>query len=932
MKTILGKDIRTGEKIRINDKERRSGTYILGATGQGKSLLEANLICQDAEKGYAVIVFDPHGDLIDHVIGLLPEDVLKKTYLLDMTDKDFPFGLNLFSCPDPGDEIERAIAVDRVMHVFEKIWPEVKGVLLEKLLRYVTLTLLEHPECTLVDIRHLLRDDAFRANIVSTLSNAEVKAYWEEEYNTMTPGERRKETMALDNRLATFRSVPFLRNIVGQQHNTIDMRRAIEEHQVLLIRLPMEQMKNSASLVGTILLAQVHAATFSFADLPWDQRPGFSLYIDEFQHFATADFAVLLKEGRKFGVRITVAHQDRRALLPENRSATLGASIIICFRPTPDDALEIAPIFFDSTISLRPERIYPDVIRRLRLHEHREVQDYQRRYVLPLQKSAPKHSDNQDILDSFQDLVYQAVKTENVNEELFEIYVQHMFSHLKLTFDAPHRRQKRLQKDLRLKEYEIAKLTSFLASDQAFELYLTDFYTYYSLYPSEHLIDWYYQPWVPKDHLLSDAKLWGYVLGYRSYVPWKSHSLESVIASLREEAAANDTLRYRDTPEKLIADEKGRIINDWKSSYQQLWASITTIHELNGKYATNEAVRAFHKNVYQTCLTTPLERKGDPVYLHVVGSRTGSISNATRVEELIVHSLPFLYDNAREAAKWLPGAPDGIFNDTFLRPRGKEEMNAFHTVETIWRSIFWQCDGIQKLRRLLADDTAILKAYYARVGWTWQGKPVWEELNNENVDTNVWQALQKEVQRNTLLSSEMNTYEKLIEVRKSELRRKITLLTEERDMFVATLPSIERRIEKDIAAIEEQRTAFCTTVRHILEILIRDPGSLGEKRIPKEGDIKEKLLNLPKRQALARVGGDIEQRPRKYTMQTLDAPQAVRKYELERRLHLIQEQTRAKYCRPRSVVEQAFRYMPMDNSDGEEKHYEDEPPDSWYEE
>src|SRR5258706_926883 len=225
MKTILGKDIRTGEKIRINDKERRSGTYILGDTGQWKSLLEANLICQDAEKGYAVIVFDPHGDLIDHVIGLLPEDVLKKTYLLDMTDKDFPFGLNLFSCSDPGDEIERAIAVDRVMHVFEKIWPEVKGVLLEKLLRYVTLTLLEHPECTLVDIRRLLRDDAFRANIVSTLSNAEVKAYWEEEYNTMTPSERRKETMALDNRLATFRSVPFLRNIVGQQHNTIDIRR-----------------------------------------------------------------------------------------------------------------------------------------------------------------------------------------------------------------------------------------------------------------------------------------------------------------------------------------------------------------------------------------------------------------------------------------------------------------------------------------------------------------------------------------------------------------------------------------------------------------------------------------------------------------------------------------------------------------------------------
>lgn len=320
------------------------------------------------------------------------------------------------------------------------------------------------------------------------------------------------------------------------------------------------------------------------------------------------------------------------------------------------------------------------------------------------------------------------------------------------------------------------------------------------------------------------------------------------------------------------------------------------------------------------------------MYLHVVGSKTGSSSNPTRVEELIVQPLPFLFDNSRVAAKWLPGAPHGIFNDTLLTPRGEEERNAHYTVENIWRSILWQCDEIQKFRLLLADETAILKAYYARGGETWRGKPVWEQLNNEHVDTNVWQALQKEVQRNALLSSEMNTYEKLIEVRKGELCRKITLLTEERDAYVATLPSTEQHIEKDIAAIEEQRTAFRTNVRHILEILIRDPGSLGEKRIPREGDIKEMLLNLPKRQALARVGGDIDQRPRKYTMQTLDAPQAVRKDELERRLHLIREQTRAKYCRPRSEVEQAFGYIPMDNADGEEKLDEDEPPDSWYEE
>ena len=397
------------------------------------------------------------------MISILPEEQLKQTYLLDLTDTAYPFSLNLFSCSDPTDEIERTITLERVMHVFAQVWSETRGVLLEKLLRFVTLTMLEHPGSTLLDIRRLLWDDAYRAHMVNTLVNEEVKAYWEKEYNTMTLGERRKEIQALDNRLAALRSTPIVKNIVGQRKHTIDFKRVILNREILLVHLP-ERIKNAADLIGTILLTQIHAATFAFGELPWNERPGFSLFVDEFQNYTTADFAVLLKAGRKYGARITVAHQDRHDLLPENRSATLTASIIISSRPTPEDAAELAPLYFDASAILRPERIYRDVVGRLRMHEHPLIQDFSQRYIKPLQQEKRDQRKRQDVLETLQDLLYQSVKTGSIHESLLDAYLQGMYPLLDLTFDDPQNGLNYLQEQLHQRKHNIARLQSFLSN------------------------------------------------------------------------------------------------------------------------------------------------------------------------------------------------------------------------------------------------------------------------------------------------------------------------------------------------------------------------------------------------------------------------------------------------------------------------------------
>jgi hypothetical protein len=925
-RTLLGIDLKTGEKIFLNDKERRAGMYILGVQGRGKSSLLLNLIAQDLEKGYAVIVFDAHGDLIPHAIALLPPDRLSQTYLIDLDDVAFPIGLNMFACADPANELERAIVVERVLHIFERHWPDLRGILLDKLLRYITLTFLECPGSSLIDVRRLFWDDDFRESLVSSLTNEEVKAYWQHEYSMMTPSERRTETQALQNRLAPFLLTPFVRNIVCQRRNTLDFYRAIQEQEVLLIRLPMAGREAHVPLIGTIMLTQIHAATFAFAHLNWNQRPGYSLFADEFQHFATLDFAELYKEARKFGARITVAHQDRQNLPPEIRSATLTASTIASFQSTPADAKELAPLFFDSMERLRPEHIYPDPLRYLRLHEHSDIQDYYRQYVLPLQKRDSKRAHT--VMETLQDLLYQSITTRRISDRLFDTYTQQMVPLLHLTFDRPKRKQRQLHTTLHQKQQDIATLTAILESDQALEDYLVIYYRHYIGYSYHRSVEWYFQPWVPEDDALADAALWAKVLGkmpssLTSLGYQRQERLRQTMEALQAEAAENHRLHQRDTLEKVLAETREATLAQRHYCLGQFWKALARVHQLKSEYATYPAIQQFHSQAFHHYSSTAVKSGNDAFFWQPIRShrKNGVVNESTRIDELVVEPLPIEAEaSRRQVLTWLPNFAG--WGEEPPQPR----------VLAAWDVARLSFAELRKLDHFLADNTAMLKDYYARLGRYARNCGLWEHLNDEHVDSNVWQALNKELRRNALLG-QRNTPEKLIYLRKHTLQRRIALLKEEAEAYKAAFPGMQRDIEEEMAAIERQRTTFCTYLRHILEVLIDDPGPLGERRIAKESDTVEKLLKLQKRQALVRLSGDINQQSRTYKMKTLDVPQAARPDEVERRLQQIQVQTRMKYSRPRGEVEHDLRDGAEDGPGSERKPGEDEEPgDTWYEE
>ena len=92
---FLGENSVAGETadVRLSERDRLRHTHVIGASGTGKSTLMVNAILQDVEAGRGVAVLDPHGDLIDEILGRVPEHRTEDVILFDPSDPEYVTGV-----------------------------------------------------------------------------------------------------------------------------------------------------------------------------------------------------------------------------------------------------------------------------------------------------------------------------------------------------------------------------------------------------------------------------------------------------------------------------------------------------------------------------------------------------------------------------------------------------------------------------------------------------------------------------------------------------------------------------------------------------------------------------------------------------------------------------------------------------------------------
>lgn len=362
--TYIGKTTfrRQGRLFGIREADRFSHLYLIGRTGTGKSTLLGIMALQDLAAGQGLALLDPHGDLVEELLGRISPDRRSDVLYLNAPDASATWTYNPLGGVSPE---RRALAVAGLVEVFRRLWHEDWGPRLEHLMRNVLLTLLELPEASLGDIPPLLADKDFRSRALRHVENAEVRSFWTTEYARYSPAFRAVVNAPLQNKVGAFLSDPILKRILTGRRSSFNLRRTMDEGKVLLVNLSKGRMgEGPASLLGSLLVSSLSLAGLSRTELPEVDRRPFLVYLDEFQTFGTLSLATMLSELRKYKVGMVLAHQYVGQLDHELRDAVLGnVGTLIAFRVGAQDApliaRELAPKFEpEDLISLPNYHIY----------------------------------------------------------------------------------------------------------------------------------------------------------------------------------------------------------------------------------------------------------------------------------------------------------------------------------------------------------------------------------------------------------------------------------------------------------------------------------------------------------------------------------------------------------------------------------------------
>jgi len=345
------RDVR--RRFGIKEKNRRGHVYIVGKTGTGKSTLIANMIASDIARGQGAALIDPHGDLAEAVLDLVPKERVADVVSFNPADLDFPLAFNPLEKLHP-DKCH--LVASGLISAFKKIWSEFWGPRMEHILRYAILALLEYPQSTLLDVPPTLIDKDFRAKVLETVNNPGVRNFWLLEFEKYNAWLRTEAIAPIQNKIGQFLATPLLRNIVGQAKSSFDIRKIMDEGKIIIANLAKGKIgEDACSLLGSMLVTQIQLAALGRADLADEQRTPFYLFIDEIHSFLTLSFADIFSEARKYGLNLAMSHQYIEQLDEKIRAAIFGnVGTIISFRVGAENAKYLArefyPVFAETDI------------------------------------------------------------------------------------------------------------------------------------------------------------------------------------------------------------------------------------------------------------------------------------------------------------------------------------------------------------------------------------------------------------------------------------------------------------------------------------------------------------------------------------------------------------------------------------------------------
>ena len=318
------------------DLLRRHHLYV-ARTRMGKSTLMHHIVRHKlmekaaGRDGDAIVVVDPHADLVEGILEHVPDELTDTVRLIDLADERGAPGVNLL---DTRVFSDRDRTADSVVRVAKGLWDQ-WGPRMQSILEQTVKTLHEANEKTNADeqytildgLKLLSGDQSFKDAVLAKVSDSYLLEWWARDFKNWTHQYRAEALAPVQTRLSYYASSKRARAILGQRRSTIDLRKTILEGGVLLVSTAQGTAgRDVAALVGASLLNLVDAVIREQGSLPLERRRGALVVVDEMQSMPGVDYESMLSELGKFGASFVLATQSLAKL--DDLSRTMRDTIL----------------------------------------------------------------------------------------------------------------------------------------------------------------------------------------------------------------------------------------------------------------------------------------------------------------------------------------------------------------------------------------------------------------------------------------------------------------------------------------------------------------------------------------------------------------------------------------------------------------------------
>ena len=250
-------------------------------------------------------------------------------------------GLNMLEATT---EQQKHMVTTSIVGLMYKLYDPMKtgiiGPRFEHAIRNAMLTVMCEPGNTFVEIVRALTDSHFVQELLPKVQDPIIRRYWTDQIAQTADFHKSEVLDYIVSKFGRFVTNKLMRNIIGQSKSSFDFRNVMDEGKILLVNLSKGKVgEENSNFLGLILVPRILISAMSRQEIPEEQRRDFYLYVDEFQNFATPDFAQILSEARKYRLNLIVANQFIGQMEEEVKNAVFGnVGTLVAFRVGVTDA------------------------------------------------------------------------------------------------------------------------------------------------------------------------------------------------------------------------------------------------------------------------------------------------------------------------------------------------------------------------------------------------------------------------------------------------------------------------------------------------------------------------------------------------------------------------------------------------------------------